>query len=217
MSHSQFHCTGRVYLDLHGLIFETSICYWQDQPGSPPFVAPCPARHKHALPWPAPGVCLPACMQCGGGLAIDRQGWVTASAGRVGGWTLTLRLRPPPHPGLLLLLLGEAGWDLGLSPFFHCLHTPGGFENHSAHRRLRHACLVGLGQAAQGTWGVAAADRPTRRRAPLVGTTRADGASRSRYRTGSGPEEWWQGAGAARQGGPELRYPPLGRALEASP
>lgn len=35
MSHSQFHCTGRVYLDLHGLIFETSICYWQDQPGSP--------------------------------------------------------------------------------------------------------------------------------------------------------------------------------------
>ena len=37
MSHSQFHCTGRVYLDLHGLIFETSICYWQDQPGSPPF------------------------------------------------------------------------------------------------------------------------------------------------------------------------------------
>ncbi|KAF4094590.1 hypothetical protein G5714_024690 [Onychostoma macrolepis] len=35
MSHSQFHCTGRVYLDLHGLIFETSICYWQDQPGKP--------------------------------------------------------------------------------------------------------------------------------------------------------------------------------------
>ena len=35
MSHSQFHCTGRAYLDLHGLIFETSICYWQDQPGSP--------------------------------------------------------------------------------------------------------------------------------------------------------------------------------------
>ena len=34
MSHSQFHCTGRVHLDLHGLIFETSICYWQDQPGS---------------------------------------------------------------------------------------------------------------------------------------------------------------------------------------
>ncbi|KAM3837696.1 uncharacterized protein M6D78_009043 [Vipera latastei] len=23
-----------VYLDMHGLIFETSICYWQDQPGS---------------------------------------------------------------------------------------------------------------------------------------------------------------------------------------
>lgn len=29
MSHSQFHCTGRAYLDMHGLIFETSICYWQ--------------------------------------------------------------------------------------------------------------------------------------------------------------------------------------------
>src|SRR5437016_14548935 len=30
MSHSQFHCTGRAYLDMHGLIFETSICYWQE-------------------------------------------------------------------------------------------------------------------------------------------------------------------------------------------
>ena len=38
MSHSQFHCIGHVYLDLHGLIFETSICYWQDQPGS---LLPC--------------------------------------------------------------------------------------------------------------------------------------------------------------------------------
>lgn len=33
MSHSQFHCTGRAYLDMHGLIFETSVCYWQNQPG----------------------------------------------------------------------------------------------------------------------------------------------------------------------------------------
>ena len=33
MSLSQFHCTSRLYLDMHGLIFETSICYWQDQPG----------------------------------------------------------------------------------------------------------------------------------------------------------------------------------------
>lgn len=50
MSHSQFHCTGRVYLDLHGLIFETSICYWQDQPGSPqsPVGAGTPAR---PVPW----------------------------------------------------------------------------------------------------------------------------------------------------------------------
>ena len=37
MSHSQFHCTDRVHLDLHGLIFETSICYWQDQPGKRPW------------------------------------------------------------------------------------------------------------------------------------------------------------------------------------
>ena len=36
MSLSQFHCTSRLYLDMHGLIFETSICYWQDQPGRPP-------------------------------------------------------------------------------------------------------------------------------------------------------------------------------------
>lgn len=46
MSHSQFHCTGRVYLDLHGLIFETSICYWQDQPGSPCGRRGSPARGR---------------------------------------------------------------------------------------------------------------------------------------------------------------------------
>ena len=39
MSLSQFHCTSRLYLDMHGLIFETSICYWQDQPGRPPVSA----------------------------------------------------------------------------------------------------------------------------------------------------------------------------------
>ena len=53
MSHSQFHCTTRVHLDMHGLIFETSICYWQDQPGSrapghrptdPPRAPPAPTR-----------------------------------------------------------------------------------------------------------------------------------------------------------------------------
>lgn len=46
MSHSQFHCTGRVYLDLHGLIFETSICYWQDQPGSPRALRERPDRGR---------------------------------------------------------------------------------------------------------------------------------------------------------------------------
>ena len=55
MSHSQFHCTGRVYLDLHGLIFETSICYWQDQPGSQ---GPAQAAAGRA--------CLPACASAGG-------------------------------------------------------------------------------------------------------------------------------------------------------
>ena len=48
MSHSQFHCTGREYLDLHGLIFETSICYWQDQPGSLPRRR-CRASEREAL------------------------------------------------------------------------------------------------------------------------------------------------------------------------
>lgn len=51
MSHSQFHCTSRAYLDMHGLIFETSICYWQDQPGrcalSQRERAP-PAKEAHA-------------------------------------------------------------------------------------------------------------------------------------------------------------------------
>ena len=27
---SQYKCS---YLDMHGLIFETSVCYWQNQPG----------------------------------------------------------------------------------------------------------------------------------------------------------------------------------------
>ena len=55
MSHSQFHCTGRVYLDLHGLIFETSICYWQDQPGSPGGQGP--AAGTPARPCALAGVC----------------------------------------------------------------------------------------------------------------------------------------------------------------
>ena len=33
MSHLQFHCASHAYLDMHGSIFETSIFYWQDQPG----------------------------------------------------------------------------------------------------------------------------------------------------------------------------------------
>ena len=53
MSHSQFHCTGRVYLDLHGLSFETSICYWQDQPGSLP-------RQTEPIPGKGPSLIRPA-------------------------------------------------------------------------------------------------------------------------------------------------------------
>ncbi len=34
MSHSQFHRIDCLYLDMHGLIFETSIYYWQNQPGN---------------------------------------------------------------------------------------------------------------------------------------------------------------------------------------
>ena len=34
MSCSRFHFTFSSYLDVHGLVFETSICYWQDQPDS---------------------------------------------------------------------------------------------------------------------------------------------------------------------------------------
>ena len=33
ISHSQFHCTGHAYLDMHGFTFVTNINYWQDQPG----------------------------------------------------------------------------------------------------------------------------------------------------------------------------------------
>ena len=33
-SHSQFRPKNNLYLDLHGLVFETSIYHWQDQPGS---------------------------------------------------------------------------------------------------------------------------------------------------------------------------------------
>ena len=54
MSHSQFHCTGHVYLDLHGLIFETSICYWQDQPGSPFLRGAGGGRDSRTSPVPAP-------------------------------------------------------------------------------------------------------------------------------------------------------------------
>ena len=78
MSHSQFHCTGRVYLDLHGLIFETSICYWQDQPGSPDPFGLVSVREPEC-PWPRLGV-------AGGGLGREslRRGQTLSSAREAG-------------------------------------------------------------------------------------------------------------------------------------
>jgi hypothetical protein len=90
MSHSQFHCTGRVYLDLHGLIFETSICYWQDQPGShsqlrclylgtlskqQPGTSPIPSGEEALAPstvCPAGGPELPMAGATGAGAPLER-------------------------------------------------------------------------------------------------------------------------------------------------
>lgn len=49
MSHSQFHCIFNLYLDMHGLVFETSVHYWQGQPGNQCFLisqkkSPPPAK-----------------------------------------------------------------------------------------------------------------------------------------------------------------------------
>ena len=41
-SHSQFRLQNNLYLDLHGLVFETSIYHWQDQPGSDTSMHPLP-------------------------------------------------------------------------------------------------------------------------------------------------------------------------------
>ncbi|KAK2812318.1 hypothetical protein Q5P01_000025 [Channa striata] len=46
---------GRGFHDLHGLIFETSICYWQDQPGSPGGSGRVAAGRDFALGAPAGG------------------------------------------------------------------------------------------------------------------------------------------------------------------
>ena len=45
---SQYKC---LYLDLHGLIFETSICYWQDQPGILPWQVKDPVPSQKRLWW----------------------------------------------------------------------------------------------------------------------------------------------------------------------
>ena len=43
-SHSQFRLQNNLYLDLHGLVFETSIYHWQDQPGSDCSNSRCPLQ-----------------------------------------------------------------------------------------------------------------------------------------------------------------------------
>lgn len=94
MSHSQFHCTGRVYLDLHGLIFETSICYWQDQPGSP-----CVVRAQPGPPQPPFRNTPAAGVREGRSVSPDR--WSArgrgAAAGHVPG---PPRGSPPPRPSV---------------------------------------------------------------------------------------------------------------------
>ena len=77
MSHSQFHCTGRAYLDMHGLIFETSICYWQDQPGR--------GKREHTEPG-VPGRGARATRRW-----HEAEAAAAAAAGGAGG-------RPHPHP-----------------------------------------------------------------------------------------------------------------------
>ena len=107
MSHSQFHCTGRVYLDMHGLSFETSICYWQDQPGSRhPRRAraasrTAPARRTRPLP---SGDCRRAGSDPRRSGLHGRDGGVSAAAGtarnqaaRLGGGRRRRSRTLPPH------------------------------------------------------------------------------------------------------------------------
>lgn len=104
MSHSQFHCTGRVYLDLHGLIFETSICYWQDQPGSPRVCA----RAREARPTHPPTDRPPARARLAGGraaVAVAVAGPARAFAGRAAARSQAraqdrASLRTPPPGGI---------------------------------------------------------------------------------------------------------------------
>ena len=48
MSCTQF-CDRMLNLDMHGLVFETSICYWQDQPGCVDFLGTLPPHPPRLL------------------------------------------------------------------------------------------------------------------------------------------------------------------------
>ena len=153
MSHSQFHCTGRVYLDLHGLIFETSICYWQDQPGSPrsPVGAGTPAR---TAPWERVAETDPP----------PPPAEARVSPGWLGGY---LEKRRGTEAGQPRVTGGDAP----------ALGRPGGvsrvgFEKHRVRRKARRARRVGSPR------GATAEPRDGLRGR----TARSDGASRSRYR-----------------------------------
>ena len=63
MSCSRFHFTFSSYLDVHGLVFETSICYWQDQPDSRPSLLRPKAKGLHsrlATPHTAVAIAVPS-------------------------------------------------------------------------------------------------------------------------------------------------------------
>lgn len=101
MSHSQFHCTGRVYLHVHGLIFETSICYWQDQPGSPGVGRGRPsaagggraARRRCGQGWAPPAAVLGGSALRAAGRGARGDAWVGGGVGEGG------EVRPkPPAP-----------------------------------------------------------------------------------------------------------------------
>ena len=54
-SHSQFRCTIHSYLHLHGLVLETSIYHWQDQPGSYSFSQwKIKSFRSHRIEYPRP-------------------------------------------------------------------------------------------------------------------------------------------------------------------
>lgn len=185
MSHSQFHCTGRVYLDLHGLIFETSICYWQDQPGSPTSLPsalgaaawervrvrcvgrgcrPQPSRQPPATSRAVPG----GTGGGGGGGGGKGSGPRRSRASCVRGWREAgwPPASPPPPPWQRIRDSGETSCDLSGGPPRELGASPTTVVHHP-------------GEGERATSGGHAYPGDGLRR----GTAGADGASRSRHRS----------------------------------